>query len=133
MKKETYLRISYWWGAIADMLLGIEMITGAFLGSSSPFIGLGMTIEGGVEYRYAMSIAAIFMLTWTILLVWADRKPLERKDILLILVPIIIGLRLSVLLGYNTGLLSIERVIFDTTLSLLYLLIILVSYSKARS
>ena len=132
MKKETYLRICYWWGAIADALLGIEMFFSAFLGSNSPFTGFGMTINGGPEYRYAITIAATFMLVWAILLLWADRKPLERKDILLILIPVILGLRISIFLGYYFGILNIERVIFDTIMSMILLILVIFSYIYSR-
>ena len=128
MKKESYLRICYWWGIIADTLLSIEMFTSAFIGALSPFKGLGMTIQGGPEYQYAISIAATFMIGWSILLFWADRKPIERKEILLLLVPVIIGLRISVLWGYNMGVIRIETLIFDTITSFLYLTFILISY-----
>jgi len=132
MQKEIYLRICYWWGAIADALLGMEMFCSAFLGSNSPFTGFGMTIDGGPEYRYAIAIAATFMLVWTILLLWADRKPLERKNILLLLIPVIFGLRISIFLGYYFGVLSIERVIFDTILSMILLILIIFSFFNAR-
>ena len=128
MKSETYLRICYWWGIIADALLSIEMFASAFLGSISPFTGIGMTIQGGSDYQYAISIAATFMVGWTILLFWADRRPLERKEILLILIFIIMGLRISVFLGYSKGFIGIETFIFDTILSFLYLTFILISY-----
>ena len=45
----------------------------------------------GIEYRYAMGMGAPLMLGWTILLLWADRKPMERKDILLITLLVVLG------------------------------------------
>ncbi len=40
--------------------------------------------EPGNDYRYAMLIAATLMLGYIDLLVWADRKPVERKGVLLL-------------------------------------------------
>jgi hypothetical protein len=45
------------------------------------------------EYRYAMSYGAPLMAGWTVLLLWADRRPHERRDVLLITaVPVVAGL-----------------------------------------
>ena len=33
----------------------------------------------GADYRYAMGMGASLMLGWTALLIWADRKPIERR------------------------------------------------------
>ncbi|MCK5097366.1 MAG: hypothetical protein KAR45_04645, partial [Desulfobacteraceae bacterium] len=47
----------------------------------------------GIEYKYAMGVAASLMAGWTILLIWADRKPVDRKGVLLITVfPVLLGL-----------------------------------------
>ena len=131
MDKKTYLRLSYWFGAIGDALLGIEMFFSAFLGNLSPFNGLGFTINGGSDYRYAMAIGATFMLSWTILLLWADRKPFEKKDLLLILIPVIIGLQSSMILGFTLGLISIEKLLIDGIQRLAYGILIVFSYFKA--
>jgi len=37
-----------------------------------------------VPYRYAMGLAGSLMLGWTILLLWADRRPVERRGVLMI-------------------------------------------------
>ena len=45
------------------------------------------------EFGYAMRTGAPLMAGWTVLLLWADRKPLERRGVLLITVaPVIAGL-----------------------------------------
>ncbi len=74
-----WLRISYWVGAVSDGFATYRM--------------LFPKIAHGVEYRYALGLAASLMLGWTILLIWADRKPLERKGVLLITaLPVVSGL-----------------------------------------
>lgn len=114
-KKLVLLRIAYWWGAITDGLLAVEMYCSAFMGATSPFTGLGLTIPGGIEYRYAMCIAATFMLGWTILLIWADRKPFERKGILLLTVfPIVVGIQISGILEFQLGLITFEALLSYT-------------------
>lgn len=74
-----WLRASYWAGAIADIAMVILFLQPRFMGED--------------EYRYAMGAAAVMMLGWTLLLLWADRKPVARKGILLLtIIPVITGL-----------------------------------------
>jgi hypothetical protein len=45
------------------------------------------------EFAYAMRSGAPLMAGWTLLLLWADRRPLERRGVLPItVVPVIAGL-----------------------------------------
>lgn len=77
--KIKWLRISYWAGAIADLLMVMLFLIPERMGE--------------VEYRHPMGLAASLMLGWTFLLIWADRKPVERKGILLLTIfPVITGL-----------------------------------------
>jgi hypothetical protein len=106
-RKVVFLRISYWLGAILDGILVIPML--------SPRIGGALFgiehFDPGNDYRYAMMVGASLMLGWTILLIWADRKPVERKGVLLLTVPIIIGLMLANLFAVSVGLIRFERMI----------------------
>ena len=42
MNGKLLIRIGYWWGAIGDALLAIEMFCSAFMGTQSPFTRLGL-------------------------------------------------------------------------------------------
>jgi len=91
-KKIFWLRVSYWAGAICDGFMVIPMlfpkIGGAMLGLDN--------FNPGVEYKYAMYVGASLMTGWTFLLVWADRKPVERRGVLLLTVfPVLVGLLIS--------------------------------------
>ena len=71
------LRIAYWLGICLDALAFVQM---AF-----PEVGrsmMKMTIELQPDYIFAINLAAGLMLAWTLLLIWADRKPLERRMII---------------------------------------------------
>ena len=88
MTSVRWLRVSYWAGAIADALAAVAMLV--------PELGAAVygmeDFEPGPEYRYAMRLGASLMIGWTVLLLWADRKPLERRGILPITVLVIAGL-----------------------------------------
>ena len=84
-----WLRISYWTGAIIDGLAAVQMLVPALFAATNDL----PTFRPSVEYRYAMGMGASLMLGWTALLLWADRKPVERRGILLItIMPVIVGM-----------------------------------------
>jgi hypothetical protein len=91
-KKIRWLRVSFWAGAILDLLAAIQMISPAVFAAAN---GLA-DFHPGSDYYYAMGMGASLMLGWTVLLVWADRKPLERMGVLPITVfPVIAGLMIN--------------------------------------
>ena len=99
-----WLRISYWAGAILDALAALSMLSPEVFAATN---GL-QNFHPGIEYRYAMGMGASLMLGWTALLLWADRKPLERKGVLLItLLPVVLGLALNEFFAVRGGFLSI--------------------------
>lgn len=90
-----WLRISYWAGAIGDVYLAFQW---AFQGNLRP------ELFSDAGYNAGMKYIAVLALSWGILLLWADRKPQARKDILLITIfPVISGLIVCNLLAYDAG------------------------------
>jgi len=79
------LRLSYWSAAIADFSIAILVLIPERMALS--------------EIVYPMGLVSVIALSWGILLLVADRKPLERRWVL---IPTIIVV----------GLLSLVRVIF---------------------
>ncbi len=91
MKRTLWLRVSCWVGAVADGLATLRMLFPAK--------------EYGVETRYALGLAASLMLGWTFLLLWADRRPLERKGVVLLTAfPVVTGLLLAEIYAVLAGL-----------------------------
>src|SRR6266536_3015645 len=88
-KSIRWLRTCYWIGAVVDGLAALLLLFPnlfAVVNQLSDF-------HPGIEYRYMAGTAASLMLGWTVLLLWADRKPLERKGVLVItIMPVILGL-----------------------------------------
>jgi len=83
-----WLRISYWVGAVADCVVGLIMFSEVVLGRPSPL----SHYVPDTPYRYAIGLAGSLMLGWTGLLLWADRKPIERRAVLPLTCFVIIGL-----------------------------------------
>ena len=95
----TWLRISFWVGAIADGIVALAMFAEAILAQPSPLTHYVPEIP----YRYAMGVAGSLMLGWTILLLWANRKPVERRGVLLITNVVVLGLMGSGLSAMSAG------------------------------
>jgi hypothetical protein len=80
----------------------------------------------GIEYRYAMGLGASLMLGWTFLLLWADRKPVERRGVLLLTVfPVLTGLALSGIYAVNSGMVDFSDIlplwILQSVLAILFI------------
>jgi len=128
-KKILSLRISYWAGAIADGFSVFPMIF--------PQIGkLLLNIKEfnpTLEYQYAMGMGASLMLGWTILLIWADRKPLERREIVLItLVPVMLGIFLTSIYTLYAGKLTITGVIPQWLMMSIVAILFIIGFYNTR-
>ena len=125
-----WLRISYWVGAVTDGLAALQMLF-------PPLFAFGMGLpafDPGSDYRYAMGMGASLMLGWTALLLWADRKPLERKGVLLLSVfPVIAGLAANEAYAVAAGFLPLAAVLPIWALQAALAALFLVSYWRARA
>ena len=63
------LRLSYWTAAIADFVVAILILMPERMGVT--------------ELTYPMSLASVTVFSWVVMLLIADRKPIERKWILI--------------------------------------------------
>jgi hypothetical protein len=81
----VWLRVSFWIGAVFDLLDGLAMLFPGLLGVDKVLSIFSPTPAS----RFALG--APVMLGWTVLLLWADRKPLERKGVLPITVLVVLG------------------------------------------
>lgn len=68
-----WLRASYWTGAIAVAVAALQII----IPGLSPF-------QGKEDFPDPLYTAGSFLLGWSLLLIWADRRPQERKGVLLL-------------------------------------------------
>ncbi|MBD3230934.1 MAG: hypothetical protein GF329_22335 [Candidatus Lokiarchaeota archaeon] len=89
-------------------------------------------ITSGAICQYDISIVATMMLGWTIILLWADRDPLERRDIIIITFIPIIGLQITEILGFVFSFSNLVGVIFSTISSILLSILFIYSYLNSR-
>jgi hypothetical protein len=82
-----WLRVSYWVGAVVDFVAGLMMLIPILF----QLMNQPVNFHPSNDFRYAMGMGAPLMFGWTVLLLWADRQPLERKDILPITFVVVIG------------------------------------------
>jgi hypothetical protein len=119
--------VSYWAGAILDALAFLIMVSPALFAWNYQLTDF----HPGIVYRYAMGMGAPLMLGWTILLLWADRKPLERKDILLITLPVILGEVAVEIYGVMTGFIATSAVFMTWIIQFLLSTLFIFSYWNA--
>jgi len=128
MPEVRWLRISYWVGAIADLIVGVLMFF--------PEIGRAAYGDSGFEptadYRYAMRFGASLMLGWTLLLLWADRKPFERRGVLPITVFVIAGLAWAGAYAVSAGLIPLSNMIPSWAFQALLVALFLYSYLRSQ-
>jgi len=127
MSPNRWLRISYRVGAAVDAVAAVQMLR-------ARLFGLGMGISGspaGEDYRYAMGMGAALMLGWTALLLWADRRPLQRRGVLLLTVVVVAGLAANELVAVRAGFLPIAPVAAIWTLQAALIVLFLRSYVVA--
>jgi hypothetical protein len=128
-RQVAFLRASYWVGATFDALVLIAML--------SPQIGgvvFGIpNFNPGNDYKYAMSVAASLMVGWVFLLVWADRKPVERKGVLLLTIfPVLVGLIFSGIYAVMSSFVVLDKMLPTWIMQGLLVLLFGFSYLNAR-
>ncbi len=111
-RKIPFLRISYWAGAILDVIAFLIMIFPSLFALTNRL----KDFSPGVEYRYAMGMGAPLMLGWTILLLWADRKPMERKGILVITLLVVLGEVAVEIFGVMIGFIAVSAMLLTWTI-----------------
>jgi len=124
-----WLRLSYWAGAILDLGAGLMMVfPGLFAFMNKP-----AAFQPGLEYRYAMGMGAPLMFGWTVLLLWADRKPLERKGILLVTLLVVVGEAATQAWGIAAGFVPLPPLLPSFGIQLALSALFLFSYFNAAS
>jgi hypothetical protein len=99
------LRRAFLLGAITDALALVPMLF-----PSMASLLWGFHDESG-SYRFAMGYGATLMLAWTILLIWAYQRPLERRFVAALTVLVIYGLVATEVSAVASGHLAAWRMV----------------------
>jgi hypothetical protein len=87
---------------------------------------------GEAEFRFPMGIGASLMFGWAVLLLWANRKPMDRKGVLLVTIfPVITGLLTTVTWAAASGRFSVARILPSTVVCTALVGLMGFSYWKA--
>ena len=117
--KILWLRIAYWVGIIVDAIGAIMMLFPSLYAQFS-----NVSFENDTGFSYAQRNNFPLMIGWTILLLWANHKPLERKGVVFITLLVIIGytvfLIYSIASGYTTLQSSISELIREAMMIALF-------------
>jgi hypothetical protein len=123
-----WLRISYWAGALLDLLAGLTMLFPALFVLNNQL----SSFYPAADYRYAMGMGAPLMLAWSVLLLWADRKPLERKGVLPITLLVVFGEVANEIVAAVTGYISVTALVPTWIVQTLLTALFVFSSLKAR-
>lgn len=97
-KNKRLLRICYWWGIVADAVMAVLML------SPELFVRvMRVDLAPDAGFAYGLRLGAPLMIGWTILLFWADRAPVARRDILPLTLPVVAGYILIEVSSVATG------------------------------
>jgi len=91
-----WVRASFVVGAVVDGVIAVLMLLPGRMGETG--------------FRYPMGLGSTLMLGWTVLLLWGNRKPMERKGLLLITIcPVISGLVLTGIWAVTAGIIPLGQ------------------------
>ncbi|MEE9554805.1 MAG: hypothetical protein V3W18_10950 [candidate division Zixibacteria bacterium] len=102
VSKQQWLLIKtpYWLGIFADALWAVGLL----------FPPVFAILTGNPEFnpdtqtRLIMGMGGSLMMGWTFLLLWAVRKPVERRVVILLTAfPVVLGMLIIAILGFLAG------------------------------
>jgi len=117
-KKIRWLRIAYWTAAIVDFIVAILVLIPGRMGVDL--------------YVYPMGLMSAVAFSWGVLLILADRHPVERRWMI---VPTILVVVLLGVVGLHAGLTELipwVRIIPSSGAIIIVLAILVYSYMNAR-
>lgn len=128
-KNLLWIKAAYWLGIIADFLEAVFMIFPSLYLKTIP---VDLPLDPG--FIYGMRYGAPVMVGWTALLYWAQRKPVERKDILLItaLFPVI-GYYIFRVYALSAGFISLRQTLPTLVIQTVLFVLLLGGYQRAKA
>ncbi|MBT2969946.1 MAG: hypothetical protein B6D72_06710 [gamma proteobacterium symbiont of Ctena orbiculata] len=117
-KRIKWLRISYWTAALMDFFIAVSVL-----------IPERMGVAG---YVYPMGLISVVAFSWGVMLLFADREPLQRSWILVPTILVVVLLGMVALHAGLTELISMFRAISMLCIAIMVLTILIYGYTVAR-
>ena len=110
------LRSAFLIGAVVDGVIAIEWYL-ISLGWVELPVHPSFYVGSGQDFRFILSVSALFMMGWAFLLYWGSRRPVERRGILLLTAVMLLVATLSdgIVFGH---LLSTKQIALGTSIKL---------------
>lgn len=121
-----WLKFAYLTGAVTDAVAVVVL-----LWPRAAKLMWGLELPSGPGQFYALYATAL-MFGWTLLLLWAYRKPLERKAIALFTMIVVVGLALAELVAVRSGVMPVGKASATWTIQLGLLLLLSYGYVTAN-
>jgi len=115
-------------GAVFD---GLTLLPMLFPSIGGLIFGI-QNFAPGPDYRYAMNLSASLMLGWTLLLVWAARRPILREAVLPLTVIVVLGLAAAGVGAVTSGLIPLKNMMPTFVLQAAVILLFSIAYAKLR-
>lgn len=99
-KRMFMIKFPYWLGIVADAIWAVGLLFPSVFGllTGNP------DFNPDLQIKLMMGIGGSLMTGWTLLLIWAVRKPIERRMVILLTAfPVVFGMFVVSLLGYING------------------------------
>ncbi|MEW8585354.1 MAG: hypothetical protein AB2531_06285 [Candidatus Thiodiazotropha sp.] len=117
-KRIKWLRFSYWTAALMDFFIAVSVL-----------IPERMGVAG---YVYPMGLISVVAFSWGVMLLFADREPLQRSWILVPTILVVVLLGMVALHAGLTELISMFRAISMLCIAIMVLTILIYGYTVAR-
>ena len=124
--KIVWLRITFWWGIIADTFEVIRMIIPQLFLATT-----GSSLTPDTSLRFGLLYGAPVMLGWTLILFWADRKPLERRGVLLCLIPVVLAYLVVEIVGIRMGAIALANMRLPFIMQVILIALCIFSYLRS--
>jgi hypothetical protein len=126
LRDERLLRIAFLAAAVTDAAALLPMLF-------PPLANLlwGLRDASGT-YRFAMGYGASLMFGWTVLLLWAYRRPLERRFVAGLTAIVVIGLIITEVVAVDSSVLEARRMVPTWCLQAFLLALLGAAYHLGR-
>lgn len=112
-KRMFFIKMAYWLGILTDALWAVALFVPQVFGILTGNSGFNPDIQ----VRLIMGIGGSLMTGWTFLLLWAVRKPIERRVVILLTAfPVVFGMFVVTLIGFLEGGTSSIWILVKTTI-----------------